>query len=91
MSRNPHPHNFKLPLSLPHFIEKYGSESERKIKSGEAIEGSVVSAIFAETSMIAGDATAKPFVMHHNVLSLDLYLCIAPELHSQQLVFGNLD
>ncbi len=40
---------------------------------------------------IAGGASARPFVTHHNTLDIDLYLRIATELYLKRLIVGGFE
>ncbi|MCQ2751802.1 MAG: lysine--tRNA ligase [Coriobacteriales bacterium] len=47
-----------------------------------------------ETPMLhplAGGASARPFVAHHNALDIDYYLRIAPELYLKRLLVGGFE
>lgn len=50
--------------------------------------------IEVETPMlnnIAGGASARPFITHHNTLDIDMYMRIALELHLKRLIVGGFE
>jgi lysyl-tRNA synthetase, class II len=42
-------------------------------------------------SPIAGGASARPFITHHNTLDIDMYLRIAPELYLKRAIVAGLE
>ncbi|AYE34489.1 lysine--tRNA ligase [Clostridium septicum] len=42
-------------------------------------------------STIAGGASARPFITHHNTLDIDMYLRIAPELYLKRCIVAGLE
>lgn len=40
---------------------------------------------------IAGGATARPFITHHNALDMEMFIRIAIELHLKRLIVGGLE
>lgn len=42
-------------------------------------------------NVIAGGATARPFITYHNALDMELYMRIAPELYLKRIIVGGFE
>ena len=67
-----------------------------RIKIIDAIRQFLITRNFLEVEtpmmqVLPGGAAARPFVTHHNVLDMPLYLRIAPELYLKRLVVGGFE
>ncbi len=71
--------NFEIRSRFVSFVRRYLEE-----RGFLEVETPVLSAV-------AGGATARPFITHHNALDIDMYMRIATELHLKRLIVGGMD
>ncbi len=67
------------------------SGSIMKTKKGELSLKISNLIVLSKSLRKAGGAIAKPFVTHHNAMSIDMFLRIAPELYLKRLIIGGYE
>ena len=83
------------------YLDLIVNPESRRAVSARAVANAAVRSFFdargfieVETPIlqpVGSGAVARPFITHHNVLDMDLYLRVAPELYLKRLLIGGFE